>query len=156
MLRGHGSEASLTDDHAWLTSIVGYTLSIGSHMFYLLKRELDDAYWMRASGERLNERSSLGLVSDSIEAHGNVLGVQTHQAVCMVNDVTSLIFGLEGDSSVWERLPVNCKLVESIDQLLHHLDVGSVGSSAVESSVPVIKDYGTFSFESHTSLLKMS
>ena len=46
-------------------------------------------------------------------------------------------------------------MIESINQLLHHLDVGSVRSSTVEGSVSVVKDDGAFSLESHTFLFKV-
>lgn len=84
-----------------------------------------------------------------------MLGVEAHQAVGVVNDVTPLVLGLKGDGFVWECLPVNSKLVKLLDQLLHHLDIGSVGPSTVEGSVPVIEDDGAFSLEGHTLLFKM-
>ena len=54
LLRGHGSVASLTNDHARFAIIVSHTLGVSSHMLDLLKREFEDANWMWTIGEGLD------------------------------------------------------------------------------------------------------
>jgi hypothetical protein len=156
LLWSHGIEASFADDHTWFTGIIGHTLGVGCHVLNLLKGEIKDAYWMVTIGQRVNKGSSLSLVSDGIETHRNVLGMNTHEAVGVINDVTALVFGLEGYRLVWVSFTVDSDLVELFDQLVDHLDVRSLGSSAVESSVSVIKDDGAFSFEGFAFFLKVS
>ena len=76
-------------------------------MLDLFKREFDDANWMWTIGEGLDKCGSFSLVSDSIKTNCDVLSMETHQAISVVNDVTSLILSLEGDSFVWESFTVN-------------------------------------------------
>lgn len=155
LLWSHGVESSFTDDHTWLTGIIGDTLSVGSHVLNLFESEVNDAYWVSSVGEGINKGSSLSLVSDGIEAHGYMFGMKTHQAIGMINDVTMLVLGFKGHSLVWEGLTVDSELVESLNQLIDHLDVGSLGQSAVEVSVSVIKYYSSFSFESFFFFLEV-
>ena len=123
MIWCHGIEASFTDNHAWFTGIIGNTLGVGCHVLNLLKGEIKDAYWMRTICQRVNKGSSLSLVSDGIEAYCYVFGMKTHEAVGMVNDVTILIFGFEGDRLVWVGFTIDSDLVELLNQFIDHLDV---------------------------------
>lgn len=75
LVRGHGSIASLTYDHARFAMIVGHTLSVSSHVLDLLKGEFHDADWVWAIGEGINHSSSFSLVSDSIETNCNVFSM---------------------------------------------------------------------------------
>ena len=123
MIWCHGIEASFTDNHAWFTGIIGNTLGVGCHVLNLLKGEIKDAYWIRTICQRVNQGSSLRLVSNGIETNCDVFGMKTHEAVGMVNDVTILIFGFEGDRLVWVGFTIDSDLVELLNQFIDHLDV---------------------------------
>jgi len=150
LLRGHGVVPLLTDDHAWFTSIIGYTLGVGGHVLNLLEGELNDTDGMGSVGKGVHKGSSLFLVSEGIKANGNMFGMKTHEAVGVIDYVTSLILGFEGHSLVWEGLTVDGELVEPLNKLVDHLDVRSVRSGAVEGSVSVIEHDGALTFKGLT------
>lgn len=91
----------MTLDNTLLPFVIGNVLGVGSHVFNLVQGQFENFDRILTLGERGNQLVSLGQVSDGVEADHDVLGEECHQAISVVDDITSLVFRLESYSFIW-------------------------------------------------------
>jgi hypothetical protein len=124
-------------------------------MFYLFQRQLNNLDWVRTLGQGIDKFLSFGLVSESIQADQDMFTMQAHEAIGMVDDITSLVLGLKSHSFVRLIFTVHADAVPFVNKLVDDVDMSSVGSSSVEFPVAVVKHDRPLAFKGFTLRLEM-
>lgn len=75
-------------------------LRVRAHVLYLGEAQLHDRQGVWARRQRRHQVRSLAGVPNRLKADQRVLAQRGHHAVCVVNDVTVLVFRLERDGLV--------------------------------------------------------
>jgi hypothetical protein len=126
LIDGQGGVALVALDNALFPFVIGNVLGVGSHVLDLVQGQLENFDWMLSLGERGYQLVSLSEVSDGVEADHDVLGEEGHQAISVVDDISSLVFCLESYSFIWMVSCVDGNVVKLGNKFVNDVKMTSV------------------------------
>lgn len=110
---------------------------------------------MLSLGERGYQIVSLNRVSYGVKANHDMLGEECHQAISVVDNITSLVFGFKSHSFIWMIIAIDGNVVKLGHKFVNDINMTSVGQSRIKIPISMIKDNGTFALESFSFIFEM-